>query len=360
MGNTVTIKKCNKLPKIDCPSNPKFGTIFSPHLLRLDFTADTTEFHAEITPFQSEMMSPATLVLHYGQSIFEGMKAYRQRDGSVAVFRADLHAKRFYKSATTMAMAPLPEDVFMKCLLEYVNFEQDSVPSEADHSLYLRPLLFARDEIVKLGPSKKYTFYIMATMAGRYFSTGGITPAKVLVNKAAIRAFPGGTGEAKTAGNYAASLLPHSHAIKLGCDQVLYLDAVSHDNIDELGGMNFFMVRDNELITPALTGAILNGVTRRSILELASTFGLKPKEEPISFSQLTKDIKAGKVKECFACGTAATVHPIGSFIVQNNATAPTETVNLSPEFPVALRVLETISGVQRGQIRAPGEWLFKA
>lgn len=359
MTNTVTLKKCAKLPKVQYELNPKFGTVFSPHMLKMTYTADTKVFEAEITPFQSEMMSPATLVLHYGQSIFEGMKAYRSKDGSVSVFRADLHAKRFFKSAETMAMAPLPEDVFLKCLLEFVKFEQESVPSEAEHSLYLRPLLFARDEIVKLGPSKKYTFYIMATIAGRYFAASGITPAKVYVNKQAIRAFPGGTGEAKTAGNYAASLLPQAHAIKLGCDQVLYLDAVAHDNIDELGGMNFFMVRGNELVTPSLTGAILNGVTRRSILEMAPKVGMTSKEEPISFSQLVKDIKAGNIKECFACGTAATVHPIGTFLVQDNPSSPIETVSLSNEFPVALRILEMISAVQRGHIPSPGNWLFK-
>ncbi len=359
MGSTLTVKKCTKLPKVRYELNPKFGTVFSPHMLKMTISAETNAFEAEITPFQSEMMSPATLVLHYGQSIFEGMKAYRQKDGSVAIFRADLHAQRFYKSAVTMAMAPLPEDIFMKCLMEFVNFEQESVPSEPEHALYLRPLLFARDELVKLGPSKKYTFYIMATIAGRYFAATGITPAKVLMNKMAIRAYPGGTGEAKTAGNYAASLYPHSQAIKMGCDQVLYLDAVTHDNIDELGGMNFFMVRGDELVTPKLTGAILNGVTRRSILEMASKVGMKAKEESISFSQLTQDIKSGKIKECFACGTAATVHPIGTFFIQSSPSTSTETVSLPSEFPVALKILETISSIQRGQIAAPGDWLFK-
>lgn len=357
--NKVTIKKGTKLPKVTYTLNPKFGTVFSPHMLRMNYSAETKEFDAEIVPFQPEMMSPATLVLHYGQSIFEGLKAYRQKDGSVGVFRADLHAARFFKSAEKMAMAPLPEDVFMKCLLEFVDFERDSVPGEPDHSLYLRPLLFARDELVKLGPSKKYTFYIMATIAGKYFAASGITPAKVLVNKTYVRAFPGGTGEAKTAGNYAASLMPQAHALSLGCDQVLYLDAVKHDFVDELGGMNFFMVKDNSLVTPKLTGAILNGVTRRSILELAPSLGLTPKEDSISFSQLMKDIQSGAVKECFACGTAAIVHPIGQFLVEDKTGATPQEVRLSPDFPIALKVLDTIQKAQRGQIEAPGHWIFK-
>lgn len=357
MAHTVKISKCDPLPKVQYAPNPKFGTVFAPHLLRMTYSFDTQNFEAEIVPFQSEMMSPATLVLHYGQSIFEGMKAYRQADGSVGIFRADLHAKRFYESAVKMGMAPLPEDIFVKCLVEYVNFGKDSVPSEPDHALYLRPLLFARDELVKLGPSKKYTFYIMSTIAGKYFGAG-IVPAKVLVNKSFIRAFPGGTGEAKTAGNYAASLYPQSVAMSLGCDQVLYLDAENHKNIDELGGMNFFMVKDNTLVTPKLTGAILNGVTRRSILELAPQLGFKAVEETISFDQLISDIKTGKVKECFACGTAATVHPIGAFFIQNNINSAAEKIELSPDFPIALKVLDLLSKVQRGQAAAPGKWLF--
>lgn len=355
----VSITKCEKLPKVAYSPNPKFGTIFSPHMLRMNYTAETKDFEAEIVPFQSEMMAPSTLVLHYAQSIFEGLKAYRQKDGSVAIFRPDLHATRFYKSAQKLAMAPLPEDIFMKCLMEFVNFEQESVPSEPEHSLYLRPLLFARDEIVKLGPSKKYTFYIMSTIAGKYFSASGITPAKVLVNKKYVRAFPGGTGEAKTAGNYAASLMPQAHAISLGCDQVLYVDAVKHDFVDELGGMNFYAVKGNQLMTPTLTGAILNGVTRRSILELAPSLGLTATETPVSFNQLVSDIKSGVVKECFACGTAATVHPIGEFLVEEDIGSTPVQVKLSPDFPVALKVLDAVQKVQRGYIQAPGDWLFK-
>lgn len=357
--SSVEIQFCEKKPKVQYSPNPKFGTVFSPHLLKMTFSKGDTNFNAEIVPFQSEMMSPATLVLHYGQSIFEGMKAYRLQDGGVGVFRCDLHSTRFKKSAEKMAMAPVPEDVFTKCVMEFVKFEQDSVPGEPDHSLYLRPLLIAKDELVKLGPSAKYTFYIMATIAGKYFAASGITPAKVLVNKQYIRAFPGGTGEAKTAGNYAASLSPQAHAISLGCDQVLYLDANNHDSIDELGGMNFFMIRGNELVTPALSGAILNGVTRRSILELASTWGLVPKEEPISFTRLIDGIKSGKISECFACGTAAVVHPIGTFLVQEKVGGETFEVQLPKEFPKAINILDTLQKVQRGQLPAPGHWIFK-
>lgn len=354
----VEISYCQKKPKVQYSPNPKFGTVFSPHLLRMNFSKGDTSFKAEIVPFDSELMSPATLVLHYGQSIFEGMKAYRLQDGKVGIFRPELHAVRFKKSAEKMAMAPLPEDVFMKCLTEFVKFEQESVPGEPDHSLYLRPLLFARDEIVKLGPSQKYTFYVMATIAGKYFAASGITPAKVLVNKQFVRAFPGGTGEAKTAGNYAASLAPQAHAISLGCDQVLYLDANKHDLIDELGGMNFFMIRGKDLVTPVLNGAILNGVTRRSILEMASHWGLTPKEEPVSFTQLIQDIRDGRVQECFACGTAAVVHPIGQFLVEEKVGGELMTVSLPSEFPLGLKVLDTLQKVQRGQLPAPGPWIY--
>jgi branched-chain amino acid aminotransferase len=353
----IQIKKCKPSPKLVFQRDPKFGTVFTPHFLKMSFSEKGPEA-AEILPMGPIPMSPGSLVLHYGQSIFEGLKAYRTPDDGVSIFRLDLHAKRFFESSQRTAMAPFPAELFEQTVMEFVRFEKESVPSEADHSLYIRPLLFASDEQVKLGPSKNYTYLVMCTIAGQYFSTGEIRPAKVLMNRSFVRAVPGGTGEAKTAGNYAASLMPQSHAISLGADQVLYLDAINHKTIDELGGMNFFMVRGKDLITPKLNGCILNGVTRRSVLELAPSLGLNPIEREVVFDDLIKEIKSGVVSECFACGTAATVAPIGSFLIQEGLGSSVETFEFHSDFAVAKRILNKVSRIQRGQEAAPGKWLF--
>lgn len=350
----------DKAPKMSYELNPKFGTVFTSCYLRMDLElGQTSNFKAEILPFAPEMMSPGTAALHYGQSIFEGMKAYRQHDDSIAIFRADLHAKRFKNSAHKMVMAEIPENVFIDALKAYVHFNRDNVPAEEGHSLYLRPLMFASDPVIKVGTSKKYSFMIMSTIAGNYFSASGFTKkAKVMVNKGYVRAFPGGTGEVKTAGNYAASLYPQTQAAKEGCDQVLYLDAVEHEYIDELGGMNFFIVRGNELVTPSLNGCILNGVTRRSILELATELHLKPVEEKISITKLIGDIKEKRVTESFACGTAAIISPIGDFLYKKDLAAPGETLSLTGDFPITAKILDRLTKIHKSVEKAPSEWLF--
>jgi branched-chain amino acid aminotransferase len=356
----LKITKCEKLPRVEYKSHPRFGTIFSPHMLRMHIDNENVEdLTAEIVPFGSESFKPSLIALHYGQSIFEGMKVFRQKDGGVAAFRADLHASRFMFSAEKLAMPLFSEEIFLKCLKEFMEFESESVPSEEDHALYIRPLMFGRDEVVKVGRSKSYSFYILGSIAGSYFQGAAAKGARILVNKQFVRAFPGGLGEAKTAGNYAASLGPQAYAATLKCDQVLYLDAIKHEFIDELGGMNFFMVKDGELVTPPLRGTILHGVTRRSILEIAPTIGLKAKETSISFSEMLRDMAEGRVTEAFACGTAAVVHSIGEVVAQDTVGGSYTEHKFSANTPIATKVFETLKGIQRGQIRAPGDWLFK-
>ncbi|OQW49891.1 MAG: hypothetical protein A4S09_11630 [Proteobacteria bacterium SG_bin7] len=355
----MDITTCKPLPKVKYQIDPKFGTVFAPHMLRMHLNLDqTTNFKAEIVPFRSELFSPATVVFHYGQAIFEGMKAFVQTDNSVAVFRADLHAKRFAYSSQKMSMPIIPEDIFLKCIHKYVFFEQESVPPEVNHALYLRPLMIGRDEIFKVGQSKLYTFYVLGCIVGNYFPGGAVKAAKVLVNRQFVRAFPGGLGDAKTAANYAMSLSPQSYAEKLGYNQVLYLDAMEHEWVDELGGMNFFIVKNGELLTPQLNGCILNGVTRRSILEYSSHLGIKAREEKLSWTGIRKGIQSGEITEAFACGTAAVVQPLGEIAFQETTTSPLEKINLPPSYPVSLKILEAVKSLQRGAIKAPGDWLF--
>ncbi len=358
MPAMIEIKACQPLPKARYDLDPKFGTVFAPHMLRMEVSHDQKSYKAEIVPFSAELFSPATVVFHYGQAIFEGMKAFVQKDKSVAVFRADLHAKRFALSAERMSMPMIPESIFLECIQKYVAFEHQSVPPEADHALYLRPLLIGRDEIFKVGQSKTYTFYVLGCIVGNYFPGGAVRAAKVLVNRQFVRAFPGGVGEAKTAANYAISLTPQTHAEKLGYNQVLYLDAIEHEWIDELGGMNFFVVKNGEILTPKLNGCILNGVTRRSILEYAASLGFKAREEKLAWSEVRKSIKSGEITEAFACGTAAVIQPIGEIAFQETTTAPLEKITLPPTYPMSLKILEAVKSLQRGTIKAPGEWLF--
>jgi branched-chain amino acid aminotransferase len=356
----LKISKCEKHPKVQYQPHPRFGTVFTPHMLRMQIdSSNLNDLHAEILPFGSEKFKPSTIALHYGQSIFEGMKVFRQKDGGVAAFRADLHAARFMFSAAKLAMPLFGEKIFLECLREYMNFEQESVPSEDEHALYIRPVMFGRDEVVKVGRSQTYTFYILGCIAGSYFQGAAAKGARILVNKQFVRAFPGGLGEAKTAGNYAASLAPQAYAATLKCDQVLYLDAIKHEFVDEMGGMNFFMVKDGELVTPPLRGTILHGVTRKSILEIAPTIGLKARETSIPFLEMLRDLKEGRVTEAFACGTAAVVHSIGEIVSQEGVGSPHTEHPFPKGTPVATKIFETLQAIQRGQIKAPGEWLFK-
>ena len=356
----LKISKCEKRPKVQYQPHPRFGTVFSPHMLRMHISGDNfSELHAEIVPFAEEHFKPSLIALHYGQSIFEGMKVFRQKDGGVAAFRADLHAARFMTSASKLAMPIFGEKIFLDCLREFMNFEAESVPSEPEHALYIRPLMFGRDEVVKVGRSLTYSFYILGSIAGSYFQGGAAKGARILVNRQFVRAFPGGLGEAKTAGNYAASLGPQAYAATLKCDQVLYLDAIKHEFIDEMGGMNFFMVKDNELVTPPLRGTILHGVTRKSIIEIAPTIGLKARETSISFAEMLRDMAEGRVTEAFACGTAAVVHSISEILSQDTVGSSHTTHKFSPDTPVATKVFEALKAIQRGQIKAPGEWLFR-
>ena len=363
----IRITKSEKLPPVQYKPNPPFGTIFTPHVLKMELTLDgPADFHAQIIPLTDEPFPCTASVLHYGQSIFEGMKSYRQKDGDVAIFRADLHAQRFRNSAKRMVLREIPEDIFLQCLREYTAFVADNVPSEPNHSLYLRPLLMAADRKIKVGASQKDLFYIMSSIAGGYFgpaahggSSVGGTRARVMVCRDFVRAFPHGLGEVKTAANYAASIWPQRLAAQKECDQVLFLDAVEHEYIDELGGMNFCAIRGKDLVTPALNGCILDGVTRRSLLEIAPQLGLSPVETRMSFSELRADIKSGRVTEVFACGTAAIVSPIGEIYFQEKANREGETLRLPPESKVALDLRDKLGRVQRGHDPAPGDWLLK-
>lgn len=291
-------------------ADPGFGKIFSDHMVSIEWDEENGWHNATIGPRGPIALDPAASVLHYAQEIFEGLKAYRLADGSMAMFRPEANAARFNASARRLAMPELPEDLFVASVTELVRTDQEWFPTVEGGSLYLRPFMFASEAFLGVRPAKKYRYLVIASPAGNYFKSGA--PAVSIWVSDYTRAAPGGTGAAKCGGNYAASLVPTAEAFERGHDQVLFLDAAEHKWIEELGGMNlFFVFNDGSILTPPLTGTILPGITRQSLLQLAREEGLTVREERYSLDQWRDDAQSGKLVEAFACGTAAVVTPVG-------------------------------------------------
>lgn len=291
-------------------ANPGFGTNFTDHMVTIEWTEGQGWHDAVIGPRQPLALDPAAAVLHYAQEIFEGLKAYKQADGSISLFRPEANAARFYVSAQRLAMPELPEALFIEAIERLVALDRDWIPEGEGSSLYLRPFMIATEAFLGVRPAKQYKFIVIASPAGNYFKSGA--PAVSIWVSDYTRAAPGGTGAAKCGGNYAASLVPQAEAIARGHDQVVFLDAAEHKWIEELGGMNlYFVFEDGTLLTPALTGTILPGITRDSLLTLAREEGLNVVEGRYSLDQWRDDAASGKLIETFACGTAAVVTPVG-------------------------------------------------
>lgn len=294
--------------------SPEWGSIFTDHMVTGKFSPNDGWHDFQVRPFEKFELHPATSALHYGQSIFEGLKAYQQMDGSVAAFRPEMNARRFAASATRLAMPPLPEDIFLASLAALVEADREWVPETYGQSLYLRPLMFSCDARLMTGPSQTYQFVLMAAPVADYFSKG-IRPVTVWVSSEYVRAVKGGVGEAKCAGNYAASFIAQKEAADHGCDQVVWLDAIDRETVEEMGGMNiFFVLRDAGqpvLVTPRASGSLLKGVTRDTILTLASDMGYRAEARRVTLEEWRKGCESGQVAEAFACGTAAVITPIG-------------------------------------------------
>lgn len=291
-------------------ADPGFGKVFSDHMISIEWDEGRGWHDATIGPRVPIPLDPAAAVLHYAQEIFEGLKAYRLADGSMAMFRPEANAARFNASARRLAMPELPEDLFVASCRELVRTDADWFPSVAGGSLYLRPFMFASEAFLGVRPAKQYRYLVIASPAGNYFKSGA--PAVSIWVSDYTRAAPGGTGAAKCGGNYAASLVPTAEAFERGHDQVLFLDAAEHKWIEELGGMNlFFVFDDGSIVTPPLTGTILPGITRESLMKLAREEGLTVREERYSLDQWRADAASGRLVEAFACGTAAVVTPVG-------------------------------------------------
>jgi branched-chain amino acid aminotransferase len=334
-------------------ADPGFGRVFTDHMALIRYNATQGWHDAQVMARKPLVLDPATAVLHYAQEIFEGMKAYKLADGSMALFRPDANAARFRASAQRMAMAELPEDLFVESVKALVRADREWFPDVAGGSLYLRPFMIASEVFLGVKPSAEYLYLVIASPAGNYFK--GDAPAISLwVSQEYTRAAPGGTGAAKCGGNYATSLVAQAQAIKMGYDQVVYLDAAERRWVEELGGMNlFFVFEDGSLQTPPLNGTILPGITRDALLTLARDEGLTVREAPYAIDQWRADATSGRLTECFACGTAAVVTPVGSvtssegkFVI--GAGGPGQTTQ---------RLRERLVGIQRGTAADPYGWV---
>ena len=292
-------------------ADPGFGKVFTDHMVSIDWDEGQGWHSPKLGPREPILLDPAASVLHYAQEIFEGMKAYRLADGTMALFRPESNAARFNQSARRLAMPELPEDAFIEAVRQTVLADVDWFPKVDGGSLYIRPFMFANEHFLGVRPAKKYKFLVILSPAGNYFRSG-VPAVSIWVSSDYTRAARGGTGAAKCGGNYAASLVPQAEAIAEGHDQVVFLDAVERRWIEELGGMNlFFVFDDGSIITPPLTGTILPGITRDSLLTLAREEGLDIREERYAIDQWQADATSGRLVETFACGTAAVVTPVG-------------------------------------------------
>jgi branched-chain amino acid aminotransferase len=292
-------------------ANPGFGRVFTDHMVTVRYADGKGWYDARVEARAPIPLDPATAVLHYAQEIFEGLKAYHCADGRVTMFRPEANAARFRASAERMAMAQLPEELFVGSLHELIKADRDWIPQTEDGSLYLRPFMYASEVFLGVKPSAEYLYVVIASPVGSYFKDG-VKPVSVWISHDYTRAAPGGTGAAKCGGNYATSLIALAQAAEQGCEQVLFLDAVERRYVDELSGMNvFFVYDDGTLVTPPLTGTILPGITRDAIMALARDNGLTVVERPVAFDEWRADALSGRLVEAFACGTAAVITPLG-------------------------------------------------
>jgi branched-chain amino acid aminotransferase len=333
--------------------DPGFGQVFTDHMAVVRYTEGQGWHDPVVTARKPLSVDPAAAVLHYAQEIFEGLKAYRLADGGTALFRPERNAARFRDSARRLAMPELPDELFLHSCERLVEADRDWIPDGPDGALYLRPFQIASEVFLGVKPASEYLYMVIASAVGSYWK-GGVRAVSLWVSQTYTRSAPGGTGAAKCGGNYAASLLAQKEAIAQGCDQVVFLDAAERRWVEELGGMNvFFAFDDGSVVTPPLTGTILPGITRDSLLTLLRDRGVAVREEPYSFDQWREDAESGRLVEAWACGTAAVVTPIGSVAWPDGRF----TIGSGGPGQLTTSLREQLVAIQRGAAPDPHGWL---
>ncbi|GGJ74041.1 putative branched-chain-amino-acid aminotransferase [Streptomyces camponoticapitis] len=332
---------------------PGFGRYFTDNMVTIRWTEGRGWHDAELVPYGPLSLDPANMTLHYAQEIFEGLKAYRRPDGRVATFRPETNALRFQVSARRLAMPELPAKTFIEACDALVRQDQAWVPPHGgEASLYLRPFMIATEVGLGVKPSNEYLFLVIASPAGAYFPSG-VKPVSVWLSENYVRAVPGGMGFAKTGGNYAASLLAQAEAAAEGCDQVVWLDALEHRWVEEMGGMNLYFVYGDKIVTPELSGSLLAGITRDSLLKMAKDLGYSSEERRISTEEWRRDTENGTLTEVFACGTAAVITPVG--VVRSASGEWTHSDGRTGEVTGKLR--EALLDIQTGRAEDIHGWM---
>lgn len=328
-----------------------FGKVYTDRMLLREYKNGAWQT-GRILPYQNFSLDPATLVFHYGQEIFEGLKAFRQENGNIVMFRPDENAKRFGRSASRMMMPVVPEDYFLESISKLINLEREWVPKTKGYALYIRPTMIATEAILGVRPSKEYYFYTILSPSGPYFKEG-FSPTKIKVEDEFVRASIGGTGEAKAGGNYAGTLMAAARAKEEGYSQVLWLDARERKYIEEVGAMNIAFVLDNEIITPRLTGSILEGITRKSVIQIAKDLGYKMTEKDITIDTVAETINSGNLTEIFGIGTAASIAPVGEIMYKSKKLI----VNDGKVGPITQAIYEELIGIQYGSVEDKHGWI---
>ncbi len=350
MKITITKSDHSRINEIDF-DNLQFGRIFSDHMFEMKYE-DGKWIQGEIKPYGPITFEPSMMALHYGQAVFEGMKAYYADENTINLFRVKDHHQRLNNSAKRLCMPEIDEEVFITALEELMKADYKWIPKKHGQALYLRPVMFASEEYLAAKVAEEYRFYIITSPVGAYYSEG-FNPVKLTTSESYVRAVKGGTGEAKAAGNYGGSFLPAQKAQKEGYTQVLWLDAIEHNYIEEVGTMNIFFLFDGKLVTPQLGGTVLPGITRRSVLSLAKEWGIDVQERKISIREIIETAENGSLKEVFGAGTAAVISPVGLIHHQG------KTITLDQEKigPFAKKMFDTITGIQYGKLNDSHNWV---
>lgn len=341
----IQIQLTDKKSEIPNPSHLGFGSIFTDHMFEMDYTEGVGWHNATIKPYGPMMLDPSFVVLHYGQETFEGLKAYKSANDEVLLFRPEMNARRLNASNKRLCIPEIPEELFLEAVKILVGLDRDWIPSESGTSLYIRPFVFATEPTLMVHPSKKYKFMIILSPVGSYYKEG-INPVKIYVESDYVRAAVGGVGFAKTGGNYGASLLAGEEAKAKGYSQVLWLDSKEHKFIEEVGTMNVFFVLKGQLVTPSLSGSILPGITRDSVLMIAKDMGLEVIERRITIEEIFEAHSNHELSEVFGTGTAAVISPVGELCYKDKVIQ----INHGATGELAKTLYEVITGIQTGQI----------
>lgn len=350
--------------KIEKTKNPKkkpgeneeieFGTIFTDHMFIMDYERGKGWINPRIEEYKDLVISPAAMVFHYGQTMFEGMKAYKTDEGKTVLFRPDKNIERANNSNRRLCIPTIPNEDFLQAVKEIVKVDEDWIPRKKGSALYIRPYIIATEPALHVNPSSKYKFIIILSPVGAYYKEG-LNPVKIWVEDEYVRAVRGGIGEAKTGGNYAASLFSQEKAHEAGYSQVLWLDGIEHKYIEEVGAMNIFFKINGKVVTPMLNGSILPGVTRNSVIEVCKSWGYTVEERRVSAEEIYKAAKDGSLEEVFGSGTAAVISPVGTLKFEDEVFE----INNNQIGEVSQKLYDTITGIQTGRVEDKFNWIVE-